>query len=295
MFRIRLHGRGGQGIKTGGQVLGTALFLEGFQVQDAPRYGAERRGAPIASYVRAGHAPIQERGVIAHPELVVVADETLIPIPAAGVMQGADTRSVLLVASATPAPVWRERLNWPGPVLTLPPPPGLAAAGLHCAAAAARLVGVIRRETLEHSITREGPSELPAAGIRAALEAFDALASNAGCVREVEAPAADTGTRPDWIDLPTDPASVAAPQILASANSALARTGAWRTMRPVIDPDRCRHCSWICGTLCPDGAIRIGPDRAPTIDLDHCKGCLICVAVCPTHAIDARPEREDAG
>jgi len=295
MFRIRLHGRGGQGIKTGGQVLGTAFFLEGFQVQDAPRYGAERRGAPIASNVRAGHAPIQERGVITDPDLVVVADETLIPIPAAGVMQGADARSVLLVASTTSAAVWRERLNWPGPVLTLPPALGLAAAGLHCAAAAARLVGVIGRETLERSIASEGPAELSGDGVRAALAAFDALAPRAGCVREAEAAKADFGARPDWIDLPTDPASVAAPEILAGANSALARTGAWRTMRPVIDPDRCRHCSWICGTLCPDGAIRIGPDRAPTIDLDHCKGCLVCVAVCPTHAIDARPEREDAG
>lgn len=43
MFRIRLHGRGGQGIKTASRVLGTAFFLEGFEVQDAPRYGAERR------------------------------------------------------------------------------------------------------------------------------------------------------------------------------------------------------------------------------------------------------------
>ncbi|MEN9317281.1 MAG: hypothetical protein RIS35_3674 [Pseudomonadota bacterium] len=295
MFRIRLHGRGGQGIKTGGQVLGTAFFLEGFQVQDAPRYGAERRGAPIASYVRAGRMPIQERGVIAQPDLVVVADETLIPIPSAGVMQGADAHTVLVVASTTPAPVWRERLNWPGPVLTLAPPPGPAAAGLHCAAAAARLVGVIGRETLEQSIAQEGPAELPAAAIRAALDAFDAQAPNAGCVREAEVTTAEPGMRPDWIDPPTDPASVAAPDILASANSGLVRTGAWRTMRPVIDPDRCRHCSWICGTLCPDGAIRIGAGRAPTIDLDHCKGCLVCVAVCPTHAIDARPEREDAG
>ena len=46
MYRIRLHGRGGQGLKTASRLLGTALFLEGFEVQDAPRYGAERRGAP---------------------------------------------------------------------------------------------------------------------------------------------------------------------------------------------------------------------------------------------------------
>jgi Pyruvate/2-oxoacid:ferredoxin oxidoreductase delta subunit len=27
----------------------------------------------------------------------------------------------------------------------------------------------------------------------------------------------------------------------------------------------------------------------PRIDLDHCKGCLVCVAVCPPHAIRAVP------
>ena len=39
MYRIRFHGRGGQGIKTAGRILGTAFFQEGYEVQDAPRYG----------------------------------------------------------------------------------------------------------------------------------------------------------------------------------------------------------------------------------------------------------------
>jgi pyruvate ferredoxin oxidoreductase gamma subunit len=33
---------------------------------------------------------------------------------------------------------------------------------------------------------------------------------------------------------------------------------------------------------------------APRIDLDHCKGCMICAAVCPPHAIEAVSEREAA-
>ncbi len=88
MFRIRFHGRGGQGMKTASRVLGSAFFLEGFEVQDAPLYGAERRGAPIFANVRASREPIDERGVIRHPDLVVVADDTLISVPAAAVLQG---------------------------------------------------------------------------------------------------------------------------------------------------------------------------------------------------------------
>ncbi|MBI3373981.1 MAG: 2-oxoacid:acceptor oxidoreductase family protein [Betaproteobacteria bacterium] len=89
MFRIRLHGRGGQGIKTAGRVLGSAFFREGFEVQDAPRYGAERRGAPIFSYVRADRSPIDERGVISRPDLVLVADESLVQVPAGLGFRGA--------------------------------------------------------------------------------------------------------------------------------------------------------------------------------------------------------------
>lgn len=50
MFTIRFHGRGGQGMKTASHLLGNAFFLAGYEVQDAPRYGAERRGAPMTSY-----------------------------------------------------------------------------------------------------------------------------------------------------------------------------------------------------------------------------------------------------
>jgi len=64
-------------MKTASRMLGTAFFLEGFEVQDAPRYGAERRGAPIFAYVRAAREPINERGVVARPDLVMVAWPTI--------------------------------------------------------------------------------------------------------------------------------------------------------------------------------------------------------------------------
>ncbi len=109
MYRVRLHGRGGQGIKTASRILGSAFFAEDYEVQDAPRYGAERRGAPIFAYVRASRRLIHERGVIQRPDLVVVADDTLVPIPAAGVMAGCGARTVLLLVSdQTPEP-WRAR------------------------------------------------------------------------------------------------------------------------------------------------------------------------------------------
>ena len=64
MLRIRFHGRGGQGMKTANRILGAGALHAGCVVQDAPVYGAERRGAPMAAFTRIAHAPILERGAI---------------------------------------------------------------------------------------------------------------------------------------------------------------------------------------------------------------------------------------
>jgi pyruvate ferredoxin oxidoreductase gamma subunit len=296
VYRIRIHARGGQGAKTASRILGSALFAQGFEVQDAPRYGAERRGAPIFAYVRADHEPIRERGAIEHPGLVIVADETLVRVATAGVLAGLYERTVLLIRSAEDAETWRERLKLAGPVVVLAPQTESSAnqhlVGVHCAGAAARLLGNVSRAALGSAL-REELASLGALAIAESLElalsAYDALDEHAGCVRE--APAAAPGeAKVDWIDLPLELASVSAPDIHGAATSVEVRTGLWRTMRPVIDLDRCHRCHWVCSTLCPDGAIDVLPDGAPEIDYEHCKGCMICVAVCPTHAIAAVPE-----
>jgi pyruvate ferredoxin oxidoreductase gamma subunit len=111
-------------------------------------------------------------------------------------------------------------------------------------------------------------------------------------VTEGGAIAATEYAAPEWVELPLEAARVAAPDVFAPATSVQVKTGLWRTMRPVIDYELCHRCAWVCSTLCPDSAILVRADGAPEIDYDHCKGCLICVTVCPPHAIRAVPERE---
>ncbi len=77
MQEIRLHGRGGQGVRFAARILARALFLSGYQTQDFAIYGAERRGAPVTSFVRFGKKPILERGYIFEPDIAVVLDDTL--------------------------------------------------------------------------------------------------------------------------------------------------------------------------------------------------------------------------
>ncbi len=186
----------------------------------------------------------------------------------------------------------------PGPVLTLPVATQatdrgeVPHVGASCAGAAARLVGVIRRETLARALQEElaklGSAAL-VTGLEHALAAFDAMAPHAGLVKAGAEIGAQSYRAPEWVELPLEDAAVAAPDIRAALTSELANTGTWRTHTPVIDYERCNRCSWICSTLCPDGAIKVEPDHTPRIDLDHCKGCLVCVAVCPPHAIRAVP------
>ncbi len=297
MFRVRFHGRGGQGIKTAGRILGTAFFLEGFEVQDAPRYGAERRGAPIFSYVRAATAPVRERGVIHRPNLVVVTDETLVQLPAAHVDEGIGARTVLLINSRHTAEEWRRRFSFSCRLVVFngdqfSSEGDQVPAGTVCAGAAARLLGVISRSSLAGAIAEElagHGAEAVAATEEAALAAFDALAGDSGLVSP-QAPAAggrEAGS--DWVDLAAEPVPEAAPTITAAGTSRLVQTGLWRTRRPVLDRSLCSRCH-ICLALCPEGGIGLDEEGFPVIDYRHCKGCLICAAQCPRHAIDTIPE-----
>jgi pyruvate ferredoxin oxidoreductase gamma subunit len=286
-------------MKTASRILGTAFFAEGFEVQDAPRYGAERRGAPIFATVRASRKPIHERGILRRPDLVVVADESLMGVAAAGVLSGVAEHTVLLLNTAEAPDVWRKRLQLGGRLVTLRAEAEAHAElrfiGASCAAAAARLTGVISRGTLEQAIREELADMAPRvveANLDRALATWEELASEAGCVREGAHPAADAYTAPEWVDLPFDPTHLSAPDVHGSATSVQVRTGLWRTMRPVIDLDRCHGCSWICSTFCPDGTVLVDAEGVPSIDYEHCKGCLVCVAVCPHHAIDSIPERD---
>lgn len=299
MFRIRFHGRGGQGMKTASRILGTAFFMEGYEVQDAPVYGAERRGAPLFAYVRADKSAVNERGIISHPDLVVVSDDTLVGMPAAGVIQGIDQHTVLLINSHEKADTWQQRLNTQAMIIILPAKEEvedraeLPYIGSQCAAAAAALSNVISKETFTQALTEELEhlgDEIVHQNLKVALTAFDAMSSHAGTVKESTLPSATDYIKPEWINLPFENAEISAPAIHSGVTSVEVRTGLWRTMRPVINYEKCSGCWWICSTYCPDGAISVRDDKLPDIDYDHCKGCLICVAQCPPHAIESIPE-----
>ena len=299
MTAIRFHGRGGQGAKTASRIVGTAAFLEGYQAQDSPVYGAERRGAPVSAFTRIAREPIRERGLIARPDLVVVADASLISDPSARVTEGVDERTVVFVNSSLSADDVRSQTSLPGRLtildlneMALQHFGKRGAISALLGAVAGRLVG-LRRESIREAIARE----LTDLGlVTTVIERNQTVALQ--CYDRVQTVALETSARPPAASVQLRPPTYESPtrgtaSITAGPNSAIRSMSGWRTFRPVLHPDLCNGC-WLCFASCPEGAITIKPDGKPAIYYPHCKGCLDCVEVCPTDAITAEREAQGA-
>ncbi len=77
MKEVRLHGRGGQGGVTSAELVAIAAIDEGKYAQAFPSFGPERRGAPVAAFIRVSDKVIRTREKVYHPDIVVVLDHSL--------------------------------------------------------------------------------------------------------------------------------------------------------------------------------------------------------------------------
>jgi len=77
MKEVRLHGRGGQGAVTSAELVASAAIDEGKYAQAFPSFGPERRGAPVAAFIRVSEKQIRTREKVYHPDIVVVLDSSL--------------------------------------------------------------------------------------------------------------------------------------------------------------------------------------------------------------------------
>ncbi|MCD5405584.1 MAG: 2-oxoacid:acceptor oxidoreductase family protein, partial [Desulfotomaculum sp.] len=69
---IRMSGLGGQGVVTCAHILATAANKDGMESTVNPFFGAEKRLAPAESYVRISTEPINERGEILSPDIIMI-------------------------------------------------------------------------------------------------------------------------------------------------------------------------------------------------------------------------------
>ncbi|MDP2371338.1 2-oxoacid:acceptor oxidoreductase family protein [Rhodoferax sp.] len=78
MFQVRIHGRGGQGVVTGAEMLSIAAFVGGRHAQAFPSFGSERTGAPVVAFCRMDDKEIRLREPIMQPDAIIIQDPTLL-------------------------------------------------------------------------------------------------------------------------------------------------------------------------------------------------------------------------
>ncbi|WP_456433422.1 2-oxoacid:acceptor oxidoreductase family protein [Thermosulfuriphilus sp.] len=77
MIEVRLHGRGGQGAVTSAELIAIAAINQGKYAQAFPSFGPERRGAPVAAFVRVSDEKILTREKVYTPDIILVLDPSL--------------------------------------------------------------------------------------------------------------------------------------------------------------------------------------------------------------------------
>lgn len=179
MLEIRIHGRGGQGAVIASQILSYAFFLAGKYAQSFPTFGAERRGAPVAAFVRVSETFINLRSQVVNPDHVIVLSAKL--AETVNVTSGINPDGILFINSDKPAEYY-DFLEDPCRVVTaninrISLKHGLGTrimplVNAPVLGAFAKVSGLISQEHLEAALPRFIPASLEA-NREAMLEAFE--------------------------------------------------------------------------------------------------------------------------
>ena len=284
IVEIRWHGRGGQGAKTASLLLADAAFNTGKYVQGFPEYGPERMGAPITAYNRISSERSTVHSNIYYPDYVVVVDETLIgPVDVTAGLK--KEGAIVINSSKSPAELRPLLKGYEGKVCTIdagkiseeelgknfPNTPMLAAI--------VKVTGVIGEEEfikdMEGSFKHKFASkpQVIEGNMRALKRSLEEV--QVGCSHLAKDMTPDV----TWKEI------TPGCNIYEGGTSATVETGDWRTMKPIIDWDKCKQCL-LCAPVCPDMSIPVGADgKRGEFDYFFCKGCGICANACPFGAI----------
>jgi 2-oxoacid:acceptor oxidoreductase gamma subunit (pyruvate/2-ketoisovalerate family) len=99
---IRLHGRGGQGIVTSAEVIVYAASEDNLFAACFPYFGFEKKGGPVAAFVRIDESKIREKCQIYEPDCVVIVDPTVVTV-ASTVFDGLKENGIVVMNCSDPA------------------------------------------------------------------------------------------------------------------------------------------------------------------------------------------------
>ncbi len=285
---IRIHGRGGQGAVVAAEILSTALVMEGKYAANFPFFGQERRGAPVAAFVRFGPEAIREKSRIYYPDIVVVFDRAL--AERADCYQGLKAGGTVVLNGASEAVVPASasgisRLGLVDATAIAMQEIGVPITNSCMLGAFARATGIVKAGTLLTAIEDFLKGDVLARNRRALQRGFDECRIRDR--QEEKVKAAPPAKRRSVVKSPRAAIPFQSPYPAAWADAAkmlVLPTGEWRSLAPSLDYRTCRQCGW-CSISCPLGCLKPGEDGYFHPDLNYCKGCGVCARECPASAI----------
>ena len=280
MKEMLLVGRGGEGVVLASQILADTFARAGFWVQSFPEFTAERRGAPIAAYLRWDEAPIHRRYKMRECDVLVVIS----PAPPAPRTVGMVRPGGLIVMNRETrfahsgefdvARVPASRIAQENGILSSE---GRPMGNVAVLGACVRMLLPDGLEHLEGAVAaRMGALAEP--NVHAAHEGYER------CTHQ-HALAGDTPVEPEAEEASTPRTPPVFP--VSTTDSRANHTGTWSLDRPLLTSE-CTACA-VCALFCPEGAIT-RESGAMVIDYLYCKGCGICEVVCPVRNAIAMEE-----
>ncbi|MCW5660002.1 MAG: 2-oxoacid:acceptor oxidoreductase family protein [Burkholderiaceae bacterium] len=186
MFEIRIHGRGGQGVVTGAEMLSIAAFAQGRHAQAFPSFGSERTGAPVVAFCRIAEREIRLREPVMSPDALIIQDPTL--LHQVDLFQGLKPQGYVLINSSRGfdelgiGQLWkrfdrRHLLNVPASEISKRhlgrPLPNAALLGGFAA-----LSGLVTLEAVADAIRTKFAGSVADRNVAAAREAFDRVTAD---------------------------------------------------------------------------------------------------------------------
>lgn len=295
-YEIRLESIGGLGANLCGKMLGElgALYLN-LNALSFSSYGSEKRGSPVKAYIRwcAPSRPLRLQSPVTRPHLLGIFHEGLIGTHP--VLSGVSPKTVIVLNTTLPPEEAAEKYH-------------ISTGKLYCLDALSIaikeksrinmvMLGAIIKASgflpldAAFSLCKETLGEKYPAALTANLAGIQAGFDSCTLTETKDVSSYDNNCEEQYFwGYDNAPIGGTNPRIGSTVSNDLSpsREG----YIPLFLPEKCINCG-LCDSTCPDMVFQFSPGSYKGkpgmvnngLDYRHCKGCLRCVEVCPTHAL----------